>query len=368
MRILKYLFLLMVLLFIGVTVYIATLKGDFKVKQTAIIHSPRGVVFDYVNDYKNWETFGSWMTKEHGITFVYPAKTMGAGAQFNWDNGSDNGSLKTYFVKENNSIQQKGYFNGTTAEMHWKLNDTVGGTKITVEARGKMDLLTKISTFFSGGFGSVANDALEKSLRNLDKTLAYEMKTYSIKVNGIVQRNSGFCLKQTVTCRIKSLPRNIKIMMPKMLHFFKKNNLSMSGKPFILYERYDRANDIVTFSVCAPTAEQIFITSGSEITSGEIVPFTCLKTTLTGDYSHLKEAWTKAENYIRDNGYTPNFAGKYAEVYIKTIDDVKQPSKWITEIHIPVFPKAAPAQSSASISTTAVPVTPTSSTEPTMTP
>lgn len=368
MRILKYLFLLMVLLFIGVTVYIATLKGDFKVKQTAIIHSPRGVVFDYVNDYKNWETFGSWMTKEHGITFVYPAKTMGAGAQFNWDNGSDNGSLKTYFVKENNSIQQKGYFNGTTAEMHWKLNDTIGGTKITVEARGKMDLLTKISTFFSGGFGSVANDALEKSLRNLDKTLAYEMKTYNIKVNGIVQRNSGFCLKQTVTCRIKSLPRNIKIMMPKMLHFFKKNNLSMSGKPFILYERYDRANDIVTFSVCAPTAEQIFITSGSEITSGEIVPFTCLKTTLTGDYSHLKEAWTKAENYIRDNGYTPNFAGKYAEVYIKTIDDVKQPSKWITEIHIPVFPKAAPAQSSASISTTAVPVTPTSSTEPTMTP
>lgn len=368
MRILKYLFLLMVLLFIGVTVYIATLKGDFKVKQTAIIHSPRGVVFDYVNDYKNWETFGSWMTKEHGITFVYPAKTMGAGAQFNWDNGSDNGSLKTYFVKENNSILQKGYFNGTTAEMHWKLNDTVGGTTITVEARGKMDLLTKISTFFSGGFGSVANDALEKSLRNLDKTLAYEMKTYSIKVNGIVQRNSGFCLKQTVTCRIKSLPRNIKIMMPKMLHFFKKNNLSMSGKPFILYERYDRANDIVTFSVCAPTAEQIFITSGSEITSGEIVPFTCLKTTLTGDYSHLKEAWTKAENYIRDNGYTPNFAGKYAEVYIKTIDDVKQPSKWITEIHIPVFPKTAPAQPSASVSTTAVSATPTPSAEPTMTP
>lgn len=368
MRILKYLFLLMVLLFIGVTVYIATLKGDFKVKQTAIIHSPRGVVFDYVNDYKNWETFGSWMTKEHGITFVYPAKTMGAGAQFNWDNGSDNGSLKTYFVKENNSILQKGYFNGTTAEMHWKLNDTVGGTTITVEARGKMDLLTKISTFFSGGFGSVANDALEKSLRNLDKTLAYEMKTYNIKVNGIVQRNSGFCLKQTVTCRIKSLPRNIKIMMPKMLHFFKKNNLSMSGKPFILYERYDRANDIVTFSVCAPTAEQIFITSGSEITSGEIVPFTCLKTTLTGDYSHLKEAWTKAENYIRDNGYTPNFAGKYAEVYIKTIDDVKQPSKWITEIHIPVFPKTAPAQPSASVSTTAVPATPTPSAEPTMTP
>ncbi|MEY2629276.1 MAG: hypothetical protein RLZZ469_171 [Bacteroidota bacterium] len=366
MRILKYLFLLIVLLFIGVTVYIATLKGDFKIKQSAVIHSPRGVVFDYVNDYKNWETFGSWMTKEHGITFTYPAKTMGAGAQFSWDDGSDSGLMKTYFAKENDSIKQKGNFNGTNGEVYWKLKDTVGGTKITVEARGKMDLLTKISTFFSGGFSSMANDALEKSFRNLDKTLAYEMKTYNIKVNGIVQRNSGFCLKQTVTCRIKSLPKNIKIMMPKMLHFFKKNNLSMSGKPFILYDRYDRANDIVTFSVCAPTREQIFITSGSEITSGEIVPFTCLKTTLTGDYSHLKEAWTKAENYIRDNGYTPNFAGKYAEVYIKTIDDVKQPSKWITEIHIPVFPKAAPTPTTVPVPTAAEPTTP--STEPTVAP
>jgi len=368
MRILKYLFLLIGLLFIGVTVYIATQKGDFRVKQSAVIHTPRGVVFDYVNDYKNWETFGSWMTKEHGITFTYPAKTMGAGAQFNWDNGSDNGHMKTYFVKENDSIKQRGSFNGTTADIYWTLKDTIGGTKVTLEARGKMDLLTKISTFFSGGFSSIANDAFEKSLRNLDKTLTYEMKTYSIKVNGIVQRNSGFCLKQTVTCRIKSLPRNIKIMMPKMLHFFKKNGLSMSGKPFILYERYDRANDIVTFSVCAPTREEIFITSGSEITSGAIVPFTCLKTTLTGDYSHLKEAWTKAENYIRDNGYTPNFAGKYSEVYIKTIDDVKQPSQWITEIHIPVFPKAVPASPTVTNTTVENTAQPAVTTPTTVTP
>ncbi|WP_396194425.1 transcriptional regulator [Flavobacterium sp.] len=368
MRILKYLFLLIVLAFVGVTVYIATQKGDFKVKQTAIIHSPKSIVFDYINDYKNWETFGSWMTKDHGITFAYPAKTMGAGAQFSWDNGSDSGGMKTYFVKENDSIRQQGNYNGTTAQVYWKLKDTVGGTKITIEARGKMDLLTKISAFFSGGFQGIVGDAFEKSLRNLDKTLTYEMKTYTIKVNGIVQRNSGFCLKQTVTCRLKSLPKNIKIMMPKMLHFFKKNKLTLSGKPFILYERYDKANDIVTFSVCAPTREQIFIASGSEITSGEIIPFTCLKTTLIGDYSHLKEAWTKAENYIRDNGYKPNFAGKYTEVYIKTIDDVKQPSQWITEIHIPVFPKAPIQPTTATLPTTSVPAVPETTPTPTVEP
>ena len=340
MRILKYIFLLIILAFIGVTVYIATQKGDFSVSKSMVIHSPKSIVFDYVNDYKNWETFGSWMTKNNGIAFTYPAKTMGAGAYFSWQKDNDEGFIKTFYVKENDSLVQKGNFNGTTATLHFKFKDTVGGTKITIHSTGKMDLFTKINTFFSGGMANLFTDAFEKSLRNLDKTLDYEMKTYSIKVNGIVQRNSGYCLKQTVTCKIKSLSKNIKIMMPRMVHFFKKNQLAMAGKPFVQYELYDVANGIVTFSVCVPTTKQIFVTSGSDVTSGEIIPFTCLKTTLTGDYSHTQEAWAKARKHITDNGFKENFAGKYTEVYIKTIDDIKQPSKWVTEIHIPVFPKA----------------------------
>ena len=203
-----------------------------------------------------------------------------------------------------------------------------------------MDIMTKISTFFKGGVTSILGDVYEKSLRNLDKTLNYEMKTYSIKVNGIVQRSSGFCLKQTVSCHIKSVSKNIKIMMPNMVHFFYKNKIAMTGKPFVMYDRYDVANDIATISVCIPVGKEVFISPGSDVSSGEIIAFTCLKTTLTGDYSHSKEAWAKAQKYIADNGLKQNFAGNYSEVYVKTIDDIKQPSKWVTEIYIPVFPKA----------------------------
>lgn len=368
MRILKYIFLLILLAFIGVTVYVATQKGDFEVSKSMVIHSPKSIVFDYVNDYKNWETFGSWMNKNHGITFNYPAKTMGGGANFSWEKDDDSGNIKTYYVKENDSLVQRGNFNGTTAAIHWKFKDTIGGTKITLYSKGKMDLFTKINTFFSGGISGILSDTFEKSLRNLDKTLDYEMKTYAIKVNGIVQRNSGFCLKQTVSCRIKGLSKNIKIIMPRMVHFFKKNKLAMTGKPFVLYERYDVANDIVTFSVCVPTSKQIFVATGSDISSGEIIPFTCLKTTLTGDYSHTQEAWAKAKKYIADNGFKENFAGKYSEVYIKTIDDIKQPSKWVTEIHIPVFPKAPAAEATFVLPTTPAAEPAGTTTTPTETP
>ncbi|MES2410807.1 MAG: SRPBCC family protein [Bacteroidota bacterium] len=340
MRILKYIFLLILLALVGITVYVATQKGDFEVSKSGIVKTPRSIVFDYVNDYKNWETFGSWMEKKSDIKFNYGAKTMGAGAKCSFETESGDGSIRTVFVKENDSLSQKADFNGTTATISWKFKDTIGGTKVTVHSKGKMDLITKISSFFKGGLTSILGDIYEKSLRNLDKTLNYEMKTYSIKVNGIVQRPSGFCLKQTVSCHIKSVGKNTKILMTRMVHFFKKNKIPMAGKPFVNYDKYDVANDFATISVCIPVRQQISISEGSDVAPGEIIAFTCLKTTLTGDYSHSKEAWAKAKKYIVDNGLKENFAGSYTEVYVKTIDDIKQPSKWITEIYIPVFPKA----------------------------
>ena len=60
MQILKYLFLIVVLSFIGLTVYILTQKGDYTVTRSKVVKAPRMIVFEYVNDYKNWETFSSW--------------------------------------------------------------------------------------------------------------------------------------------------------------------------------------------------------------------------------------------------------------------------------------------------------------------
>lgn len=356
MRILKYIFLLILLALVGITVYVATQKGDFEVTLSSVVKTPRSTVFDYVNDYKNWETFGSWM-QDSSIKFNYGAKTIGAGGRSTWGNGSDEGAIRTTFVKENDSIVHKANLNGTTATISLKFKDTIGGTKVTVYSKGKMDLMTKISTFFKGGITSIVGDAIEKSMRNLDKTLHYEMKTYSIKINGVVQRPSGYCLKQTVSCHIKSVPKNIKIMMGRMVHFFNKNKIPMAGKPFVSYDKYDVANDFATISVCVPTREQVFISAGSDVISREIIAFTCLKTTLVGDYSHSKEAWAKAQKYIADNGFKQNFAGNYSEVYVKTIDDVKQPSKWVTEIYIPVFPKAVELPASAVIPESTAPKT-----------
>jgi len=342
MRILKYIFLLLFLVLIGLTVFVSTQNASYDVTRSKVIKNPRTVVFNYINDFRNWETFASWIQNDASMKFNYPELTMGKGASCSWTSDNGDGNLKTYFVKENDSIAQQMIQNGESSTISWKFKDTTGGTKVTWRSKGKLDFKSKVFAFFKGGINSVVGDSYEKSLENLNKTLDYEINTYKIKVNGIVNRAGGFYLKQFMHCKQKEVDRYIKILVPRMERFFEKNKLISNGKLFIIYHKYDRANDDVGFSVCMPVRDSIHIMPGSDIESGEMPNYTSLKTTLVGDYSHTQMAWKKAFNYISDNHLERNRSGQVIEVYVKGRNDIKSPSKWITEVYVPVYPKATP--------------------------
>ena len=341
MRILKYLFLLLFLFLIGLSVFVSTQKGDFDVTRSKVIKNPRSTVFNYINDYRNWETFCSWIKNDTSYNFTYPELTMGKGASCSWISSGSDGNLKTISVKENESISQKMLNNSETSEIYWKFKDTIGGTKVTWRSKGKLDFQSKVSAFFHGGINNVVGDIFEKSLENLNKTLDLEINTYKVKVNGVVNLPGGFYLKQFLHCKQKDVDRNIKILVSRMEHFFDKNKLSRNGKPFIIYHKYDRTNDDIGFSVCMPVRDSIHIMPGSDVESGRLSSYTNLKTTLLGDYSHTQTAWKKALAYISKNHFERNKSGQIIEIYAVGRNDVKNPSKWITEIYIPVFPKAA---------------------------
>jgi effector-binding domain-containing protein len=342
MRILKYIFLLLLLGLFATSVYVATQKGDFDVSRSAIIKSPRPTVFMYVNDYRNWETFASWEKENPGTQFTYGRDSSGKGASYSWVSGSDGGDSKTTATRENESIYQKTNFNGSAANVQWTFKDTVGGTKVTWRSKGQMGFKFKIYSVFQGGADRVIGNMYEKSLANLDKTLDYELKTFNIKVNGIVQKIGGYYIKQTIMSKISNVPKNTSIMLSRMLHFFAKNKIVMNGKPFVLYHTYDTAKGITKLSVCIPIKEEIFISEGSDVSVGKLLSFPAVKTTLEGDYSHLKAAWDKAFEYIDANHITQNTDAASLELYTKSIREVAYPSQWITEIYIPVAPKPQP--------------------------
>lgn len=355
MKILKYLFLLFLLTLVALSIFIATQKGEYFIEKSKIINSPAATVYNYVNDYRNWEDFGTWSDEDLEMKFSNPENTIGKGASFSWKSQNWIGSVTTLFTKENDSIAQKMNIDGDISEVNWKFKDTVGGTKVTWSTNGKMDFFLKIYTALDGGIDKVIGRMYEKSLVNLDKNLDYEIKTFSIKNDGLVTKPQFFYVAQSFTSEISKINKNYKIVVPKISAFCIDNNISISGNPFIIYHSYDTVLGLAKISIAIPIQSEIFLTAGSDINSGKIVAFEAVKTTLTGDYSHAKTAYDKAVAFLNQKQLRrdPNYA--FIAMYTKGKPDVRNPSKWVTEIYIPLVPKAI-------TTSTTVPAVPSSTT------
>ena len=338
MRILKYIFILLFLFLIGLTVFVITQKGDYDVIRTKIIKSNKSTVYSFVNDYKNWEIFYP-IAKNQNIDFNYSNHTAGKGAFLSWTSQNNSGKINTIYSKENDSIFQKMSIDDCLSDVYIVFKDTLGQTKVTWRTKGKMSVFSKITHFLKGGIESSLGDISEKTLENLDKSLDYEINTYSIKINGLASVSSKYYIGQTINSKSNKVVKNVGILVPKMLDFFEKNQLKISGKPFVKYNKTDYYKDIINLSICVPIKDSVFIMQGSDVFSGKLESFTAIKITLTGDYSHLKEAQNKGIAFIAKNKLKQNFSIPVMEVYTKSIKDVKNPSQWVTEVYIPVFPK-----------------------------
>ncbi|WPO78854.1 transcriptional regulator [Flavobacterium sp. KACC 22761] len=343
MKILKYLFLLSLLSLVALTVFVATQKGIFTVERSKVINSPKATVYNYINDFRNYEDFESWAVEDPSLNFTFPNKTAGNGASFYWTGTEGSGNAITLKTKDGESIQQKMKYDGTEADVNWTFKDTLAGkTKVTWKAKGTMSFLFKIYTALNGGSDKVIGTIYEKSLANIDKNLDYETKTYNIKVDGVVQKTETPYIKQTFTSEIAKVTKNARIVIPKLIRFSETNALQATGKPFIIYHTYNTTTGLAKISICLPINKEISISSGSDILSGKLNGFEAVKTTLTGDYSHTAEAIGKSTAYINNQKIVPDLSWSHLEVLTVNKLDTKSPSKLLTEIYFPTKPKVVP--------------------------
>jgi effector-binding domain-containing protein len=343
MKILKYLFLLLLLSLVALTVFVATQKGIFSVERSKVINSPKATVYNYINDFRNYEDFESWTAEDPSIKMTFPSKTVGNGASYYWAGEDGKGNAITLKTKDGESIDQKMKYNGTEADINWTFKDTLAGkTKVTWKASGTMSFLFKVYTALNGGSDKVIGTIYEKSLANIDKSLDYETKTFSVDVNGVVKKIETPYIKQTFTSEISKVNKNARVVIPKLIEFSRNNGLSTNGKPFIIYHTYDTATGLAKISICLPTNKEIMTTSGSDISGGTLNGFEAVKTTLKGDYTHLNQAIAKSNAFVNKEKITLDLNWSHLEILTISKLDVKSPSKLMTEIYYPIKPKPIP--------------------------
>jgi hypothetical protein len=339
MKILKYIFLLLLLSFISFSVFIVTQKGTFKVEKSKYIKATRTTAFSYVNDFQNWADFMVFIDEEKSVQSRYSKKSINQNAQYSWIGTENSGWVETNSFQENSRIDQKMNIEGSEYTITWIFKDTLGGTKVTLKSEGEMSFSYKIYNALNGGAGKIIGNLFEKSLFNLDKNLDYEINTYKIIIKGLVQKTGTPYLKQTFTSKINSILKNSKIVFPKLIAFCDQNQIERNGKPFIIYHTYDTKNGLAKISLCVPIKQAIMTSYGSDILADELAPFKAIKTTLYGDYSHTKEALKKSNAYINQKVITKDSDFSHLEVFSIGKSESKYPSKWKTEIYFPIRSK-----------------------------
>ena len=344
MKIIKYVFLLILLAFIAIAVFIATQEGKYDIERERVINVPQTLLFDYINDYRNWENVGILTNNDTTAAFTYSERTAGIGASSMWKIKNTEGRIKTLKVVDNDSIMQQAIIDGQESNISWSFSKVNGGTKLSVRMKGELKFSDKANAVFKGGVREKLEDVLDKGLANLNTFLVHELKAFDIQVKGMVNKTGTFYLSHTATSSITEMNRRVTDILPKLMAFIKENKITTNGNPFTLYKTYDKQNNTTTFKVCVPIKDEIFTAPGSEIEGGRLQPYNAFKTSLKGYYSHLPKAWTAAHDTIAKKGLQENTGGQYIEVYSRNVKHTKKPSGWVTDIYIPIGPDTSPVQ------------------------
>lgn len=344
MKILKYLFFLILIAIIAGAIYIATKDGSYQIEETTIVPAPPSVVFEEVNNYQNWENWDPWNDEERVLNF---SDTLsGQGAEFSWTtDNSGEGNFKTTGTIPNSSIEQDlildSEFGESESEVYWSFEGVEGGTQVAWGMQGEMSFKEKLaSTFNDGSFSDYMKPKLAEGLEDLKEEIRTKMDVYTINVDGATTHGGGFYMYTTTASKINQIQEKRKQMYTEVINYMDQNNITALGNPFVLYNQWDEGNNSAIYSVGVFTPSLVITPSESDVLNGMMPVQQVIKTTLNGDYKYLRGAWDRANSYIAENNLQVAESGQSFEVYKIGPDETPNPAEWVTEIFIPVEPKA----------------------------
>ncbi len=338
MRILKYIILLLLLIFIGLFVFLSTQDNRFDVEKRIYIKFNKDLIYNYLNDFKNWQQWNTWDQEGNLQNITYSDTTSGISSSYSWSEGK----VTSVFSNPSDSLTQKTIFNQYDFVSQMKMKDTIGGTILIWKVNGTLGFKDKILAHLNGGNNTKFEQILTKNLNNLNAVLNQELNIYTINIDKIVAIPNRFFISQNMDVNNDDFSSTVNSSINKLYKFLNNSNTLPGGSPFIKYNSISGTKKNI--SICIPIKEEIFIAEDSDIFVGNIEGYSALKVILTGDYSHRSEAIIKANEYIAQNNLSVDIEKKIIDIYKESYATGKSPSQYITEILIPisVIPVSSP--------------------------
>lgn len=341
MKIFKYLLFLLLILFIAGSIYVATKDGDFSAESSRNINAPAPLLYREIADLSNWNTWEGWSSQE-GINLNLSEKSSGEDAQISWEaENMQDGKITTTSAIPNKRLEQeviiKTSTGPATGNITWTLEPQNGQTRVTWKLSGSQSFKEKLAfTLQDKDMTEIFQPIFEESLQDLEEDVIRKMEEYSINVDGITEHGGGYYMYMTTAAKLGEVNSKASKMIDQVSLYMENNNISISGKPFVIYNQRDERSGTTIFSAAVPTPSQVITPSGSPVLNGYLQPQKVVKTTLKGNRKNAAEAWEASYRYIEENELQVNPQGHPFEIYLTNPAEVDNPALWITEVYIPV--------------------------------
>lgn len=343
MKIIKYLFLLLLVVLVGGATYIALQPDGYDVKRSKLIKAPVSVIFNHINELKNWERWSPWVETDSSIKITYSEQTSGIGGAYSWTSSDGPGKIKTIGLEENKYIDQKMYFSDyDPSDVYWTFEETDEGTNVTWGMKNeKKPLVFKVFAALNGGMDNILGPKYEKGLENLDKVVQEELiknpPKPSFTLGTVVQLKQeaqqfiGY--KQVSKINLEAIAKLYTEFKPKAETHAATQKLTDADYTLAgVFTKWDEEKGEAEFYIGLLVNKDIALDKGMEkvtLPAGKNVMITKYGPYGTGD----QEAHIAINEYLKNNSLETN--GAVWELYVNDPQKVG-PEEIETEIHYPV--------------------------------
>jgi effector-binding domain-containing protein/uncharacterized protein YndB with AHSA1/START domain len=338
MKYLKYLLFLLLIAIIAFAIYVAVQPNNYDVKRTKLIKAPVSMVFNKINDYKNWESWGPWYDEDSTIVATYADKTSGVGGSYSWTSKDGPGNMKTIDLVTNKSITQKMQFDDYEPnDVYWTFDETEEGTSVTWGMKSEsVPFMFKLFGAISGGMDNMLGTMEEKGLNNLANVVEEQLKNMpkNYRFSEIMTHNlkTQKFIGYHHIAKMEDLPKLFAEYMPKAGMHAMSTLKYGEFTPAAVYKSWDEEKGETELYIGLLLKKNLAPAKGMtalDLPAGKTLMLSKFGNYGDGDY----EAHMVIDNYMKTNNLTQKEV--IWELYVNDPTQVK-PIEVQTDIYYPV--------------------------------
>lgn len=330
MKFLKVLVIIIVVIIALFLIVSAFLPSDIDVNRTETIEAPKSVVFEQVNNLKNWDKWSPWHMMDTNAVFTVGEKFKGEGATYKWESELEELGSGEYTILESypyDSIKTEiSFADGVKSNGYWYFKDEGDKTEVTWGVKGDVGFLSRwVTLFVDSWMGPMFERGLD-SLKNASKNAKIDL---SIEVTNI---DPIFVLAIRDSIETDKISDQLQNIYGEVSQYMQNNNIQFVGPPIAMTHDWTEDSKVWKFSAGFPMRTKDVETEGSmyilEIPGGKVV-----KAKYRGPYEKMEPVYNQIMAYIQDNGL--QIRGDSWELYLNDPRETK-PEDLMTYIFFPV--------------------------------